>query len=215
MLLLGPLGGIVLLIVELGSGSHRFETQPPERDRDVQSNAVRRLTGQIQQNRRPALQGVRPASFAQVLRLGTLAQQQDAIAAILRYYEPELLPLLRQALGSPVPAIRVQAAAVYAKLRGSFEARAKAALAAADSPAAITDARAFAAEVEAVAVSGFADAETQTLLRAAAAQVLRGAENDPETAKHGARRADAAPVQSGLRAGQAPSLKRYSCGGIA
>lgn len=215
MLLLGPLGGIVLLIIELGSGLTRFEMQRMERASDVYNNNARRLMAQMRQNRRPALQGPPPVPFANVLRSGTLTQQQDAIAAILRHYTPELLPLLRQALASPVPAIRVQAAAVYAKLRGSFEARAKAALAAANDPEGIMDPVAFAAEAEAVAGSGFADPEIQHLLHAVAARALQPSCRAQQVTGQATRSRDGAVVQSAMKLVQAPNPKRYSCGGIA
>lgn len=212
LLLLGPLGGIVLLIIELGSGSRPFETERAERHTEVISDPARRVTAQIRQNRRPSLNASRPQSFEKVLRSGSLTQQQDAIATILRHYQPELLALLKQALASPVPAIRVQAAAVYAKLRGTFEARAKAILAACEAPESIFDLKAFAAEAEAVARSGFVDAETQMILRAAANRRTGKPSNEaPDEAQGG----NLMVVHSGQAIPQAPNLKRYSCGGVA
>lgn len=70
-----------------------------------------------------------PAPFAEVFASDDLPAQQRAMASISRSYRPEMRDGLRLALESDVPAIRVQAAAVHARLRGEFDARAKALLA--------------------------------------------------------------------------------------
>jgi hypothetical protein len=54
-----------------------------------------------------------------------LANQQFAVAAISRTYRPEMHPALMAALQSKTPAIRVQAAAVFAKLREQYASEAK------------------------------------------------------------------------------------------
>ena len=88
-------------------------------------------------------------AFLDRLACGTLDQQQGAIAAISRDYHPNMRPALMAALASPVPALRVQAAAVFARLRGTYGERAKALLACED---------ASAQDLQEVAASGFVDA---------------------------------------------------------
>lgn len=56
---------------------------------------------------------------------GGLADQQFAISMLSLKYQPEMHPVLLAALQSPAPAVRVQAAAVFAKLRERFGAEAK------------------------------------------------------------------------------------------
>ena len=55
-------------------------------------------------------------NFNFTIREGTFSQKQAIMEVVARSYRPELLPVLNLALSSPIPAIRVQAAAVKGKL---------------------------------------------------------------------------------------------------
>jgi hypothetical protein len=216
-LLLGPVGGIVLVVSDLGRV--RQDPQPAHVDVPAASRAER-LHAEILQGRRRRGRGRPTASFATVFASGTLAEKQAAVAAISLSYRPEMLPGLRLALASDVPAIRVQAAAAYAKLRGSFIERAKAALAAA---ARGDGGETLVAEAHAVATSGFLDAETVSAL----VELTQRA----RTPGHGARKRTREPLKSDgrqatpapdtpvrrLRGGalRPPRMQRYSCGGVA
>jgi hypothetical protein len=196
-LLLGPIGGFVLLIADLGRGA-ALAPVARQMPRAVPPSRAELLHAQILQGRRRRAGAAAPERFADVFASGTLARQQEAIAAISLDYRPEMLPALRLALTSEVPALRVQAAAVYAKLRGSFGDRAKAVLAAA------LDGRLaprMAAEAEAVAASGFVDAETAAELRALAAQAAPAP--------------PAAPRRRENALARPPRLHRHACGGVA
>jgi hypothetical protein len=113
-----------------------------------------------------------------------------------------MMPALQQALASEIPAIRVQAAAVFAKLRGVFTQRCKIVL---QQTTGETVLPALAAEARAIAMSGFVDHETATALGAVATRptVLGGLPFEEWIA---------APDATLVRP---PSLKRHACGGIA
>ena len=196
--LFGPFGGPVLMMIGPGHASPATPLAgdarpalPPAPPRD----AAEDLFDQICQRRRHPLPRHGTAGFLHTFQAGTLRQQQDAIAAISRAYHPDMRPALSAALASPVPALRVQAAAVYARLRGTYGDRAKAILADPGQP------RDRAAVLE-VAASGFVDDETSARLLDLAAQ------DGPA--------APAIPVPPRRPALQPmPRLKRYSCGGLA
>ncbi len=198
-LLLGPVGGLVVLIVDLGRGNKVSAKAYPARKAAAPPRAEELLHAEILQGRRRRAGGQVLVPFAKVFASGTLQRQQEAIAAISLSYRREMLPALRLALASEVPAVRVQAAAVYAKLRGSFDERAKAVrAAAAQGPLAPS----IAAEAETVAASGFVDRDSAIELRALASRAATAARPAPP------RRRKDAPVR--------PSqLKRYARGGVA
>lgn len=195
-LLLGPIGGFVLLIADLG----RRGASPLIRSTPWAAAPSRAelLHAEIFQGRRRRSGVEAPRLFAEVFASGALARQQEAIAAISLNYRPEMLPALRQALASEVPALRVQAAAVYAKLRGDFGERTKVVRAAAAAGGLAPE---LAAEAETVAASGFVDEETAAELRTHAALVAVS----PPAAR---RRRDDALLRP-------PRLRRHACGGVA
>jgi hypothetical protein len=69
-----------------------------------------------------------PQSFEALMQRGSLAERQSALGLIARKFEPEYAPALRVALRSPEPVVRVQAAAVAARLRGDLKRKLAAAL---------------------------------------------------------------------------------------
>lgn len=202
--LFGPFGGPVLMLVGQAPASpvarpvRKARPAPAlARPRDVADD----LFDQISQRRRhPLPQGGLPG-FLQTFRDGSLREQQEAIAAISRAYHPDMRPALSAALASPVPALRVQAAAVYAKLRGTYGNRAKDILSGTGGPhdrAAILE----------VAASGFVDEETADRLLALAAQA------EPAAVAAAPAPGPAAPPRRSALAAM-PRLKRHSCGGLA
>jgi tetratricopeptide (TPR) repeat protein len=60
------------------------------------------------------------ASFTDILAFGTFEQKQALIALIATYFKPAFAPALRNALGHPEPAIRVQAATAVAQIEQRF-----------------------------------------------------------------------------------------------
>lgn len=199
-LLLGPIGGLVLVIIDLSDGPTVTKLSPHPIDQQTKALADVLHSQITQQRRRATATGT--ANFVSVFRTGSLHRQQEAIAAISQRYTPAMMPALQQALASDIPAIRVQAAAVFAKLRGVFTERCKAVLLQA---ARESVSPALAAEARAVAASGFVDHETAAALGAVATR---------PTAQ------DAPPLQARVVATDGalvrpPSLKRHACGGIA
>ncbi|MFY0611366.1 MAG: hypothetical protein JXQ99_07570 [Hyphomicrobiaceae bacterium] len=82
----------------------------------VTRDDVAELIGSIN-NGRVTSHSMRSAeNLSLIIREGTFSQKQAIMEVVARSYRPELLPVLNLALTSPVPAIRVQAAAVKGKL---------------------------------------------------------------------------------------------------
>jgi hypothetical protein len=208
LILFGPFGGIVAMVLALGRdvsvarqplpAPGRGPVQPRPHD------AAELLFEQISQRRRHPLPAAAVPDFLTTLRSGTLDQQQNAIAAISRNYHPDMRPALNAALASPVPALRVQAAAVYAKLRGTYGSRAKELLARGQMGG---EAAPDATACLEVADSGFVDDATRDLLRQRALSP-RAVQDMPPPASVAAAR----PARSILRT--TPRLKRYACGGL-
>lgn len=69
------------------------------------------------------LAGPAPHSFADVVSRGTIAERQAALGLIARHFSPEYAAALHAALKSEEPVIRVQAAAVAARVREGLERR--------------------------------------------------------------------------------------------
>jgi hypothetical protein len=66
-----------------------------------------------------------PARFEDVVADGTLAEKQAALGLMARRFHTDFAPALEAALRSPEPVVRVQAAAVVARVRGDLKARIK------------------------------------------------------------------------------------------
>jgi hypothetical protein len=62
-----------------------------------------------------------PPSFLKVMQSGTTAEQQTVLGIIARRFHVDYLPVLDLALQSPVPVVRVQAAAVAARVRDPLQ----------------------------------------------------------------------------------------------
>ncbi|AXQ95999.1 hypothetical protein LV780_19705 (plasmid) [Cereibacter azotoformans] len=209
LLLLGPLGGLVLLIA--GAGPARIA---PEGLQDESLTAPPRraeaLADAIRQGRRRQPLPEPPRPFAPLFREGPLDRQFRAISVISRHYRPDMLPALRVALASPVPGLRVQAAAIFARLRGHYGEMAKELLAAPAAPPAPAEARRLAGRCAEAAASGFVDEAVAARLRARQAELLDLA--GPEAPGEAA---DPPPEASGTARDPGRPLKRHSCGGIA
>lgn len=202
LLLLGPLGGIAVFLADASAATFGqlaawfpAISAPPDREA-APLPLAQQVYGQIRQGRRPEVSAAAVRSYDTVFSSGTLAEQQAAIAAISRGYKPAMYGALQMALASKVPVVRVQAAAVFAKLRGDFGRRAKA----------LTEPGAPAprAELLHVARSGF-------LEPALAERLTALAEGSPPQTAQGP--APGAPARRDVQ--EPPHLKRYSCGGVA
>lgn len=211
LILFGPLGGPALMIAApaaLASRRDEVRAQSASAARTEAAPSADDIFDRIEQGRRHPLNGSPPRSLLKTLAAGSLHQQQEALAAISRAYHPDMRPALAAALASPTPALRVQAAAVYAKLRGTYEARAKELLALGKTGDLPAD-PALAAECLTVAASGFVDPETAGLLKDLSAQLADSSRSPDPSA---ARMPEAPVAWSGLK--PLPRLKRHACGGL-
>jgi hypothetical protein len=154
----GPLCGPVWLLV---IGSWRWSAQPtPEPALDAPTRAER-IIQDIRQGRRPVIRDRITPPLIEVFASGSLAEQQSALAAIARYFTPELRPALNRAQASDIPAIRAQSTAILTQLRDAYTSRARKVLANKTS----LNASALAAEIEAISRSGFVDLQTVSDLK--------------------------------------------------
>lgn len=64
-----------------------------------------------------------PADFLDVIRNGGMEERQRALGLIARHFHPDYAPVLEAALRSPEPVVRVQAAAVVARVREDLKVR--------------------------------------------------------------------------------------------
>lgn len=211
LILFGPLGGPALMIAMPAASASRPEkagAAPATARPSANPVSADDLFDQIMQGRRHPLPQRPFSSFLKTFTAGTFNQQQEAIAAMSRSYHPDMRPALGAALASPIPALRVQAAAVYAKLRSTHEARAKELLVLSKTDD-LPSAPDLAADCLTVAESGFVDAETQSLLRKLSARL---AGSTPPHASPPAQRHASQMLRPALQ--PAPRLKRYACGGL-
>ncbi len=213
----GPLGGLVLRMTQVGrpvgNAALSLGELPFHADSDPPPQLPDVIYDLKQQGRRATLQQSGELHYADILRNGDLTRHNEVIAAISRNYHPEMYPALSFALGSSSPALKVQAAAVYSKLRRTFGESANALLKTDLNALAPEDAASCHAEILRVAKSGFVDTEKgQALMALAAAIEAKGIFSSGT--------ASAAPSARGFRYLQpdirkrGPRLKRYSCGGL-
>ena len=116
------------------------------------------------------------------------------------------------ALNSPVPAVRVQAAAVYAKLRNHYGERAKALLAATECGNDEKDSATLAAECANVAASGFLDTAAAANLQSRAEALARLDESCSSASEDPA----CNETENVSNTHHAPQriIKRYACGSV-
>lgn len=213
LILLGPMGGPTMATSRvvarwLGSINADFGDEPHEADTELP--APERIYRQILQGRRYTPTNRCLARFEATLCGDDAEAQYATISTITRNYAPEMRPALALALRSPNAALRVQAAAVFAKLRTSYGDRATEILLELKENPRGSNIAALAAEARTVANSGFVEEELKRHLLAVA-KVLESR----QTARH-MRPSDG---HVGVRAGDPttpvqPSIRRYSCGGM-
>jgi hypothetical protein len=160
-LTLGPLCGPVLLLI---TSPLRWTAQPTPEPALCAPTPAERIAQDIAQGRRPLMRERGVSPFIEVFSSGDLRDQQSALAAIARYFAPELRPALNRAQNSDIPAIRVQSTAVLTQLRDIYARRARRVLAQKTG----LSASALAAEIQMISKSGFIDPQTLTELGRAA-----------------------------------------------
>ena len=215
--LAGPLGTLVLYIARLGQVQQSYDSTDLE---DLDSDMLKSVSVpdaihemHVQGRRSKSVLAV-DQSYAHIIRRGDLLRHNEVIAAISRNYKPEMYPALSLALASSNPALKVQAAAVFSKLRRTLGEAANDLLATRLASLTPDTAQDHKERLMEVARSGFVDAsKAQALMTRARAieglGLLSGARSSSPalTARH------AKHIQPDLRLPK-PSLKRYSCGGL-
>lgn len=86
------------------------------------------LTDRVMAGRVIDTEAVTPVHFEEVIANGTLAERQAALGLIARHFHTDFTAALEQALRSSEPVVRVQAAAVVARVRADLKTRVKALL---------------------------------------------------------------------------------------
>lgn len=161
--LTGPLG---LMTLVLAGGAVGVQTHKVVRtDGDIM-DAAERLDAAIRADRRPRRDPTARRSLMQRITDGDLAEQQEAITVIALRYEPRMHSALMAALRSTTPALRVQAAAAFAKLRERSVAEARSLLC--EDPERLDAARA-----ERMAQSPFLDLKASSALLAVARRAAK------------------------------------------
>ncbi|NOT69833.1 MAG: hypothetical protein HOP09_00730 [Hyphomicrobium sp.] len=90
------------------------------------ADASTELTDRVVAGRVLRTQAQAPESFEDVIAHGTLVERQAALGLMARRFHTDFAPALQAALRSEEPVVRVQAAAVVARVRGDLKARIKA-----------------------------------------------------------------------------------------
>lgn len=155
---LGPLAGPVMLLAAAGPARRNIRIAVEPAPEVPVPTGAELICGEIAEGRRPLARSLAMPSLAEIFTSGKLADQQTALAAIVRQYSPELRAALNLALASDIPAVRAQAAAVFAHLRDTFATRARA-LAAGETGLSGAE---LEAEIGSVVASGFIDPATLT-----------------------------------------------------
>lgn len=128
-----------------------------------EQNEFTRLSDRIAIGRAANLAAPLPVPFVELFKSGPLPEQQAALGLIARDFHPGYLPVLKMALASPEPVIRVQAAAVAARIRAPLNAHvAELFTRAADPLLAVGDAVDLAADMKSAIDSGLLEAKEQS-----------------------------------------------------
>lgn len=113
-----------------------------------------------------------PVDFEDVIASGTLAERQAALGLMARRFHTDFAPALQAALRSDEPVVRVQAAAVVARVRADLKTRIKELLAGRDGVAAAARLR-EAAELSRLAACSLVDRADADRCRKAATEILQ------------------------------------------
>jgi hypothetical protein len=84
----------------------------------VETDDLTRLSDKVAIGRALDLRAPAPSSFVRLVETGSVQERQAVLGLIARQFHPDYLPALKTALASAEPVVRVQAAAVAARVRG-------------------------------------------------------------------------------------------------
>ncbi len=179
ILVSGPAGAFASLaalafVDHAGAGPHVLDAWYARLSRASHSDASTELTDRVVAGRVLRSDASPPAEFEDVIAHGTLNECQAALGLMARHFHTDFAPALQAALRSEEPVVRVQAAAVVARVRGDLKARIKALLAPRDHGASALSI-AEAAELQRLARCSLVDRADGDRCRKAATEVLQAA----------------------------------------
>lgn len=127
-LVAGPIGAALSLVflpfaARRTKDSHLLDAWYARIAQAVTVDAATRLSDDVATGRTLAGDAPVPIAFARVMEQGTLEERQSALGLIARKFHPDYAPALAAALKSSEPVVRVQAAAVAARVRRDLQAR--------------------------------------------------------------------------------------------
>lgn len=118
----GALGGMAIDWLSVQGQEHRDRLQRwyDRISLSVDTDEVTKLSDHISAGRGMDLGSAAPPPFMRLLEHGTVQEKQAVLGLVARRFHPRYLAALQTALVSDEPAIRVQAAAVAARVRTSL-----------------------------------------------------------------------------------------------
>lgn len=118
----GAIGGLVIDWLSVQGQEHRDRLQRWYQRISLSTDVddLTRLSDQVVIGRSMNLRAAPPPSFTRLLEHGSVGEKQAVLGLVARRFHPHYLSALRTALVSEEPVIRVQAAAVAARVRGEL-----------------------------------------------------------------------------------------------
>jgi hypothetical protein len=139
----------------------------------AETDPVNKLCEEVAIGRSIDLSSPAPRSFDKVIAEGTLEERQTALGLIARQFHLEYVPALKAALLSHEPVVRVQAAAVAARVRGDLKRSVRETLAKIEMLSEPDEVLAAATRLAAAAQSGLLDETDRIRAEAGARQLSR------------------------------------------
>lgn len=123
VLAMGPVGALGMLVIVASQAFNRKSSEASlakwheKLAKPVKFDLAERLAEAIGEDRMIEPGAIRPVSFQDVSRFGSVSQRQTALGIVSQRFDPSFSSILKQELVSEEPAVRVSAAAVFTKLR--------------------------------------------------------------------------------------------------
>lgn len=170
----GALGGLLIDWLSVQGQEHRDRLQRwYERiSLSIDTDDVTKLSDRVVVGRTMDLGGPAPQPFARLIEHGSVGEKQAVLGIVARRFHPHYLSALKLALVSDEPVIRVQAAAVAARVRGSLGEEVERLLALLEQKPAAAEMLRLAREIDLCVASGLLE-EKQNVRATAAARVAR------------------------------------------
>ncbi len=198
----GPFGALgALLLPRLSAAgadsAARLDTWYARIALSAEQDDFTRVSDGIAIGRAANLASPAPAALRGLFDGGPIDAQQTALGMIARHFHPDYLPFLKIALDSPEPVIRVQAAAVAARLREKLKSEAQRMLMRAAAPASGPGAAiGLAGNLDAMVASGLLEEATRIACANAAAGLRARAMARCDADRRGAATASTPPNAS-------------------